>query len=70
MDSGRAWPCSGIGTRESRKRIPSGVERLFEVMGVMTVPGDTAFSAIPAPAHSSVGALRRTHLHTAALDDE
>ena len=54
--SGPAWPCRGMGTDESTSSRPASEPSSSAVMGVTTVPGATALSGMPAPAHGSVGA--------------
>ena len=45
-----------------------GSSRLCWSNGVSTAPGATTLRVIPAPAHPGVGAWRRTHQVTAALE--
>ncbi|CPU65758.1 Uncharacterised protein [Mycobacteroides abscessus] len=68
-DSGDWCPLRGIGTAASTIATDSGVDRSWVVIGVSTVPGATALSGTPRPAHAVVTHSRRTQRDSARLDD-
>lgn len=69
IDSGPWWPFSGIGTAASTWAARSGSASSCSVIGVSTVPGATAFSGIPRPAHSGEIEARRTQRLRARFEE-
>ncbi len=69
ITSGPAKPFSGIGTASFMIWNMPSSSNSGALIGVRTTPGATAFSGMPAPAHSGAVQTRRTHWASADFDD-